>query len=78
MSTEDGAPGVGSRWRSTVMQAVLGIEIVSQSFPSGMMIVGYRIEGRDFGDLHPVTLDDWRQWVASGRVVPVKEEANAG
>lgn len=74
MSTEDGAPGVGSRWRVPSSFAALEVVHVGLSLPSGIMIIGYTVDGAFPPDVHPATLDDWRQWVASGRVVPVKEE----
>ncbi len=78
MSTEDGAPGVGSRWRAPRLLAVITVTDVTPSMPSGTMLVSYTLDRGEMGTLTCV-LDDWKSWVASGRATPVKEEeANGG
>jgi len=80
MSTEDGAPGVGSRWRVPLTRSVLTITNVTPTAgDSGTMDVFFTSVRAGSGAVFASwPLDYWKDWVAAGRVVKLKEEADAG
>jgi hypothetical protein len=74
MSTEDGAPSVGSRWQSPTTKIPLTIERVDLSLPAGTIIISYRADSPP-RELIPISLRGWKALVASGNILPLKVDA---